>query len=289
MAFGLDDFIGITMGVLGFGASNDAAEAAERNTQAQYDYSMANYQIQLDYYDDLVGFQGQQQAFAGQQLAFAYEQKAYAEEQYSVGLANIATETAFREQEVYNTKLAAKTQFTAEADVAQLMQYGAADAMNNAVGEALRAGSGNVQDISREATKAAGAVRAKQSGITGGNSQKREMVDVYRQENRARTQIVDATKAQIIEASAARDELVNNYSLKVNESYRNLEAVMRLEAQPVPQTAGPQPIFLGVAPIGPVTPVGAEPIKGAVASSTFSSLSSGLNTGMNAYSWAQNL
>ena len=281
--------VGVASAVSSYSNGRKANKAAAQNVDAQYKYDLENYRIQQDYRRELVGFKRQQERFAAKQKDFAYEQRAYAEEQYAVSLANIAKEQAFREKEVYNLKMAAKTEHIATGDVAVLMQLGAESSMQNAIAETERTGTANIRDVGRQTQEALGEVNAANSGIAGGRSKNRALIDVYMQKNRAEAQLSDKAKANIIAASAAKDEMLSNYSLKVAESYRKLTAVLETQAQPASQIAGPQPIFTEVAPIGPVSPVGAAPIKGVATSNSFSTLASAVNTGVNTYSWTNNL
>lgn len=265
-------------GYAAYSASEDAADANSSNIEANYAYDMENYRIQQQYHDELLRFRDTQVAYANKQLNFAYEQIEYANEQYKVGLENIARENHYKQMEVYNTKLAAKAEFTAQADVGEIMKQGAQDAMNNAINESLRAGGANQRELIRQTGKALGDVQvARGSGITGGESVNRDKIAVFMEKNRAMSMLNEKTAASIIETSAAKDEMVNNYNLKVAESYRLLDATLRLEAAPVANIPKPQPIFAERQPVGPVTPLGPTPIKGVAADSGWSSLAAGIS------------
>lgn len=277
--------VGVTAVVIGgaaayasYSASEDASDAQAANIEANYAYDMQNYEIQKQYHNELLGFRNQQEDYAKKQLNFAYEQIEYANEQYKVGLENIARENHFKQMEVYNTKLAAKAEFTAQADVGNIMKLGAQDALNNTINESLRAGGANQRELIRQAGKALGDVQvARGSGITGGESVNRDKIAVFMEKNRAMSTLNEKTAASIIEASVAKDQMVNNYNLKTAEAYRLLDATLRLEAAPVANIPGPQPIFAEQQPVGPVTPLSPEPIKGVAADSGWSSLAAGLS------------
>ena len=285
---GVTAVIGVGLGIAGavssYNAAEDAADASSASIEANYAYDMANYDIQAGYHIELLGFQKEQEAYADSQLDFAYQQLNYANEQYQVSLENIASENNFRQQEVYNTKLAAVTEFTAQKDTADIMQQGAQDAVNNTIDETIRSSGANKRELLRQTGKALGDVQAARgSGITGGASVEREKIAVFMEKNRAMSQLKEAEGASIIQATAARDEMVSNYSMKVAESYRMLSATMKLEAAPVAAIAGPQPIFTEKQPLGPITPMNAPPIKGVAADSSWSSLSAGISGGVTGY------
>lgn len=273
-------------GIASYSAAEDQADATSANIEANFAYDMENYNIQRSFHNELQGFRREQEAFADKQLNFAHEQLDYAREQYAIGLENIAKENNFRQMEVYNTKMAATAEYTAQKDSAEIMQYGAQDAVNTAIDETLRAGGANRRELIRQAGKAAGDVQAARgSGITGGASVEREKIAVFMEKNRAMSQLDDKEATSIIQATAARDEMVSNYNMKVAESYRMLDATLRLEAAPVAAIAGPQPIFTEKQPIGPITPLGPKPIKGVAADSGWSSLSAGLSGATQGYNF----
>lgn len=270
--------VAVVGGYAAYSASEDAADANSANIEANYAYDMENYRIQQQYHREMLGFRDQQIDYAHKQLNFAYEQIEYANEQYKVGLENIARENHYKQMEVHNTKLAAKAEFTAQADVGEIMKQGAQDSMNNAINESLRAGGANQRELIRQTGKALGDVQvARGSGITGGESVNRDKIAVFMEKNRAMSMLSEKTAASIIETSAAKDEMVNNYNLKIAESYRLLDATLRLEAAPVANIPGPQPIFAEQQPVGPVTPLGPEPIKGVAADSGWSSIAAGIS------------
>lgn len=285
---------GVVVGAAGayasYSASEDAADATAASIEANYQYDMENYRIQQAYHKELLAFRDEQDAYAQKQLDFAYQQLSYANEQYNIGLRNIAEENNFRQKEVYNTKLAALTEYNAQADVGQIMKQGAEDSMNNAINETLRVQGANQREIARQADKALGTIQATRgAGITGGASVERDKIAMFMEKNRAISMLSDKTAASIIETSAQKTEMVNNYNLKIAEAYRMLDATMRLEAAPVAMIPGPQPIFTEKQPIGPITPLSPEPIKGVAADSGWSSLASGISGFSSGFNVAYNV
>lgn len=294
--------LGVTAVVVGIGAaviggisshraSEDASQAQSQNLEAQFAYDSEKYAIQSRYRRELLGYKREQENYADKQLDFAYQQIDYAREQYNVGLKNIAEENNFKQEEVYNTKLAAATEYNAQKDTADIMKYGAADALNRTIEETLRTQGANKAELNRQAGKAMGDVQAtRSSGIMAGASIDRDKIAVFMEKNRAMSQLDEQTATSIIQASASRDEMVSGYAMKTEEAYRLLTATLRLDAAPTANIPGPQPIFAEKQPIGPVTPLDPKPIKGVIADSGWSSLaagmggaSAGFNLGTNVY------
>ena len=259
-------------------------DPAEENAQLQYDYDMANYAIQSEYHDTLLGFRDEQLSYSSELQGFAYEQLAYSHAVYGVALANRQAEVVFREKEVYNKKLAAKTEFNAQADVAVLMKEGAQDSMINAIGETMRVGSNNLRDLKRKSVKAQGDTLARVgAGITGGASANRQLIAVHMEKNRETAKIREQMSTNIIKTNNAKNTMISNYNLKIGESYRNLTAMLRLEAQPVPNVNPPTPVFTGLQPVAPVAPLEAAPVQGVVGSSYLGDTMQGIATGVDIY------
>ena len=285
-------------------ASQQAAYVNEMNAIATYEYNMENYMIQKgfqqqlqNYYGEQLDYAAQQQDFAyqmadfsAQQQAFAFEQKAYGEHAYQVALFNNQVLAAYRQKEVDNKKLAAAAQYKAQKDVTNIMRIGAESSLLDAVGESLRAQGANQREIQLVAQEAQGhAVNQAFGGITGGQSKERMAIQVHMDFNKAIGKQRNTTQANIIKASREKDKTINQYRLKEFEAKRIHEATQRLEPQPVPELPGPQPVFTGkqpvftgLAPVAPVQPLGAVPIKGMTTPYTQGTYGTASNAGIAA-------
>lgn len=283
--------VGVAGAVTSYNAAEEQSAAIDQSLSQQYAYDMEKYKIEQSYRREQLSYSRDLDKYGDKQMAFALEQRAYGEEVYDTALGNAKAEQEFRDTEVFNKKMAATVEYNAQADVANVMMQGAVDSLESAIGETLRTGSSKVRELDRQATKAAGSVVAKtKAGITGGASRDRELINVHMERNRAKALLEDEAKTNIIQATNSKNQMVNDYSLKVNESYRNLTAMLELEPQPVAAIQGPAPVFAEKAPIGPVTPIGPEPMEGVNTSGgDWASLSAGLSGASAGFSFGTSI
>ena len=133
---------------------------------------------------------------------------------------------------------------------------GGAEAQAKAVTEdILRATGATKREAVVASNKMMGtAIALGRSGLAQGRSKDRIVADAYIQRNKKLGTINNQAKGSILQTIQAKDKVANDMSLKLGESYRGLQAMMKLEAAPVAHIPPPAPVFLGRSPIQPVGP-----------------------------------
>ncbi len=237
-------------------------KANEKNIEAQNAQAAQNHAIQEGYHDKLKVHQTNLEKYANKQQNFAYEKKEYGELTYRMAQSDRAKQVAYLNEQSYNEKQAAQAQFKADEQVNKIMSYGAKAQANSVTADILRSQGANVRGVNTKAEKMMGTVVAtSQSGIAQGKSKDRMLVDAFMQRNEAVAQLQGKAKVGIMAAVNAKDKIVNDGNLRLAESYRGLEAIMKSRPQPVGATPPPTPVFTVQEPLAPLAPVGAAPIQ----------------------------
>jgi hypothetical protein len=169
----------------------------------------------------------------------------------------------------------AQTEYNAQGHVTKIRQEGAEAQAQAVIDDTLRVAGSDKRELAVVADKMMGVEVAKRrSGLAQGRSKDRIIVDAFIQRNKALGDLNSKAKASIIQTIQAKDKINNDSNLKLAESYRGLEAIMKLKAAPVANVPPPQPVFDYVAPLQPLAPLGASPAS--VSGPSF------LETGLNA-------
>ena len=254
-----------------------SSRRASSNADAQNAQAAEQYAIDKQYHGMLQGYQSELESFSAHQLAFSREQQAYANRSYQIAVENRNAEVAYREEQVRNQKLAAQTEYNAQGHVAKIRQEGAEAQAEAVINDALRVAGADRRELTVQADKMMGVAVAKhRSGLAQGRSKDRIVVDAFIQRNKALGDINSKARASIIQTIQAKDKINNDANIKLAESYRGLEAIMKMKPAPVAQVAPPMPVFDYVAPLQPLAPLGASPAS--VSGPSF------LETGLNAAS-----
>jgi hypothetical protein len=254
-----------------------SSSRASSNADAQNAQAAEQYAIDSQYHGMLTAYQGELENFSAHQLAFSQEQQAYANRSYQIAVENRNAEIAYRQEQVDNQKLAAKTEYNAQGHVAKIRQDGAEAQAEAVINDTLRVAGADKRELAVQADKMMGVEVAKRrSGLAQGRSKDRIIADAFVQRNKAMGDLNSKAKASIIQTIQAKDKINNDSNIKLAESYRGLEAIMKLKPAPVAQVAPPQPVFDYVAPLQPLAPLGASPAK--ISGPSF------LETGLNAAS-----
>lgn len=252
-----------------------SSRRASKNAKAQNAQAAEQHAIDKQYHGMLQGYQGELEQFSAHQLAFAQERQAYANTSYSIAVANRNAEIAYREEQVANKKLAAITEYKAQGHVTKIRQEGAEAQAQAVIDDTLRVAGADKRELTIAADKMMGVEVAKRrSGLAQGRSKDRIIADAFIQRNKALGDLNSKAKVSIIQTIQAKDKINNDSNIKLAESYRGLEAIMKLKAAPVANVPPPQPVFDYVAPLQPLAPLGASPAS--VSGPSF------LETGFNA-------
>lgn len=254
-------------------SSYSSGKDQQKSQKANNAYAQAQYKIDVKHNAAL-------NAYADEQQAFAYTQQAYSKRVYAQAQADRATEVAFRQREVDNKKNAATTDYKAQGHVANIMIGGAENQAKAVTEDILRATGATKREAVVASDKMMGtAIALGRSGLAQGRSKDRIVADAYIQRNKKLGQINNQAKGSILQTIQAKDKVANDMALKLGESYRGLQAIMKLEAAPVAHIPPPAPVFTGRAP---VQPVGPNPGSGSTISNS-SILASAGASGINTY------
>lgn len=254
-------------------SSYSSGKAQQESQEANNAYAQAQYQIDVQHNTAL-------NAYADEQQAFAYTQQAYSNSVYAQAVADRAAEVAYRQKQVADTKNAAITDYKAQGHVANIMIGGAENQAKAVTEDVLRATGATKREAVVASNKMMGtAIAIGRSGLAQGRSKDRLVADAYIQRNKQLGQMNNKAKGSILQTIQAKDKVSNDYALKLGESYRGLQATMKLEAAPVANIAPPAPVFTGRAP---VQPVGPNPGSGTTISNS-SILGNTLASGVGAY------
>lgn len=266
-------------------SSNQQSKYQKQQINAQNEYNARQAAIDAQWYKMQLGYSKELESFSIEQQNFAFKMQAYSQKVYQVALKNAQMEHAYQVEMLNNKKKAASTQYNADVHVANVMKLGAEEQAKNAVGEVLRVGSSNTRQVNKQLVKAEGHLNATlQGGITGGDATTRATVEAFMQRNDAVANLKNDTVKNIIQIANEKNKVVNDFNLKVGQSYRQLQSVLALKAPPMPMIAPPQPVFTGRAPIAPVHPPGATPSQMPTPNSNvLSNITGGIRSGYNMY------
>jgi vacuolar-type H+-ATPase subunit E/Vma4 len=114
---------------------------------------------------------------------------------------------------------------SAESSV-NIMKAAVREETQNAVGEALRAGSENVRQTAQAIKKGSGTLQASQEGLASGQTKAREMATFYVKGNKVMDQVKDQTTGAINQLISEQDKMTNELNNQLLKSYQDMSAVL---------------------------------------------------------------
>jgi len=284
--------IGAAVGVISAGASMYGTyQSGKQNAAAiaaQNAYNLEQAKIDAQWYNMRLEYSKELEAFSYKKLEYAYEQEAYGYKKWQTAIENQYAQKMYEAESLENKKKSALTDFNAQVEVAKIMNLGAREQAQNAIQETVRVGAANAEEVNRKLVKTTGKINATlSSGLAGGTAAERAAVAAFMERNNAVNQVDDKTKSSIIQTIAQKDKINNDMALKVGQSYRELQAIYKLEVSPWQQIMEPAPVFDEMEPLSPIQPVGATPAavpslsSGGLLAQSFSSGIGAFTTGYN--------
>ena len=146
---------------------------------------------------------------------------------------NRAIAEAQREQIELN-RLASIYKYKATESSVNMMKALNREATENAIREALRAGTENVRQTQTAISKAEGSLQAQQEGLASGASKGRELATMYIKGNKVLDQTKDSTVSQINKLVTTKDLKQNELNNQLLKSYQEMSAVLADEGPEIP-------------------------------------------------------
>ena len=142
-----------------------------------------------------------------------------------------------QQEQIELQRLSSIYKYKATEDSINMMKSLNREATENAIREAMRAGTENIRQAQAKVTSAEGKLQASQEGLASGASKGRELATMYVQGNKLLDQTKDATTSQINKLITTKDMKQNELNNQLLKSYQEMSAVLANEGPVLPGQA----------------------------------------------------